>query len=142
MGTDNRPLLLNFSLTPIRDPHGETILILAQGRDLRTNEHFHKQLELINQAQIVELQQLNHALMLTQQQLSERNEKLDRFGVIVAHDLKAPLRAISNLSEWVEEDLSDRILEDDRPIFQLLRQRVKRLDALVDELLNYLRLGR
>ena len=38
MGTDNRPLLLNFSLTPIRDPHGETILILAQGRDLRTNE--------------------------------------------------------------------------------------------------------
>ena len=80
--------------------------------------------------------------MLTQQQLSERNEKLDRFGVIVAHDLKAPLRAISNLSEWIEEDLSDRILEDDCPIFQLLRQRVKRLDALVDELLNYLRLGR
>ena len=80
--------------------------------------------------------------MLTQQQLSERNEELDRFGVIVAHDLKAPLRAISNLSEWIEEDLSDRILEDDCPIFQLLRQRVKRLDALVDELLNYLRLGR
>lgn len=38
MGADNRLLPLDFSLTPIRDPQGETILILAQGRDLSTNE--------------------------------------------------------------------------------------------------------
>ena len=48
MGADNRPLPLDFSLTPIRDPQGETILILAQGRDLSTNErtgeHFHDRL--------------------------------------------------------------------------------------------------
>ncbi len=38
IGADNQPLPLDFSLTPIRDPQGETILILAQGRDLSTNE--------------------------------------------------------------------------------------------------------
>ena len=167
MGTDNRLFSLYFSLTPIRDSQGEIVLILVRGRDLRTHaclqsEHSpdrfyserravairvaditeRKQLELINQAQLVELQQLDLALMLTQQQLSKRDEKLDRCGTIVAHDFTAQLRAIANLSEWIEEDLSDRILDDERPIFQLLRQRVKRLDALVDELLNYLRLGR
>jgi light-regulated signal transduction histidine kinase (bacteriophytochrome) len=78
----------------------------------------------------------------TQQQLRARNEELDRFGCIVAHDLKAPLRSIANLSEWIEEDLSDRILEHDRQQFYLLRQRVKRMDALVDGLLNYSRFGR
>ncbi len=125
-------------ITPIPDVGDDVGQILAVARDITER----KQLELINQAQTVELQQLNHSLMLAQQQLSERNEELDRFGFIVAHDLKAPLRAISNLSEWIEEDLSERILEDDRPKFQLLRQRVKRLDTLVDRLLNHSRLGR
>jgi PAS fold len=39
-------------------------------------------------------------------------------------------------------DLSDRIEDRDRPKFQLLRQRVKRLDTLVDRLLNHSRLER
>ncbi|WP_373546394.1 ATP-binding protein [Chamaesiphon sp.] len=125
-------------ITPLPDIGDDMGQILLVSRDITER----KQLELINQAQIIELQQLNHALMLTQQQLSERNEELDRFGFIVAHDLKAPLRSIANLSEWIEEDLSDRILENDRQQFHLLRQRVKRMDALVDGLLNYSRLGK
>jgi PAS domain S-box-containing protein len=37
--------------------------------------------------------------------LEERNNELDSFVHIVSHDLKAPLRSISNLSQWIEEDL-------------------------------------
>jgi signal transduction histidine kinase len=40
---------------------------------------------------------LDHSLMLAQQKLQERNVELDKFVSIAAHDLKAPLRAISNL---------------------------------------------
>lgn len=101
-----------------------------------------KQLELFNQIQTDDLQHLNHSLMFAQQQLKDRNEELSSFGYIVSHDLKAPLRAIANLSEWIEEDLSDRILDGDRQQFQLLRQRVKRMDALIDGLLHYSRVGR
>ena len=125
-------------ITPIPDVGDDVGQVLLVARDITER----KQLELINQAQTVELQQLNNSLILTQQQLSERNEELNRFGFTVAHDLKAPLRAISNLSEWMEEDISNRLLEDDRQQFQLLRQRVKRMNALVDGLLNYSRLGR
>ncbi|WP_373544410.1 PAS domain S-box protein [Chamaesiphon sp.] len=101
-----------------------------------------KQLELLNQIQTDDLQHLNHSLMFAQQQLKDRNEELSSFGYIVSHDLKAPLRAIANLSEWIEEDLGDRIVEGDRQQFQLLRQRVKRMDALIDGLLHYSRVGR
>lgn len=101
-----------------------------------------KQLELLNTSQTAELERLNNSLMLAQHKLSERNEDLNAFGYIVSHDLKAPLRAIANLSEWIEEDLNYRLLENDREQFQLLRQRVKRMDALIDGLLQYSRLGR
>jgi PAS domain S-box-containing protein len=98
-----------------------------------------KKLELLNQTQTADLQRLNNSLMLAQQKLQERNVELDRFVSIAAHDLKAPLRAISNLSEWIEEDIQAQI-PGENPQLQLLRQRVKRMDALIDGLLKQLML--
>jgi PAS domain S-box-containing protein len=97
--------------------------------------------ELLIQTQTADLQRLNNSLMLAQQKLQERNVELDRFVSIAAHDLKAPLRAIANLSEWIEEDLQAQIPGENSQL-QLLRQRVKRMDALIDGLLRYSRAGR
>jgi PAS domain S-box-containing protein len=100
-----------------------------------------KQLEFLAQSQTEDLHRLNRSLLLTQQQLKERNLELDAFVYTVSHDLKAPLRSISNLSEWIEEDLQDRLLDSDRSQFTLLRQRVQRMDALIHGLLQYSRVG-
>lgn len=101
-----------------------------------------KQLELLNHQQTEHLQRLNNSLMLTQQRLQERNAELDRFVYIASHDLKAPLRAIANLSEWIEEDLGEKIPAENQEQLQLMRERVKRMDALIDGLLRYSRVGR
>ncbi len=74
--------------------------------------------------------------------LAERNKELDSFVHTVSHDLKAPLRAITNLSQWIEEDLEDRLPPDNQQQFQLLRVRVKRMESMVDNLLLYARSGR
>uniref|UniRef100_UPI00286B843B PAS domain-containing sensor histidine kinase n=1 Tax=Chamaesiphon sp. VAR_48_metabat_135_sub TaxID=2964699 RepID=UPI00286B843B len=100
-----------------------------------------KKLEILTQTQTADLQRLNNSLTLAQKQLQERNQELDRFVSIAAHDLKAPLRGIANLSEWIEEDLQEYI-PGENPQLKLLRQRVKRMDALIDGLLRYSRAGK
>jgi PAS domain S-box-containing protein len=78
----------------------------------------------------------------TKTALEERNQELDSFVHIVAHDLKAPLRGISNLSQWIEDDLEGQLLAANQPQMTLLRSRVRRMEAIVDGLLDYARVGK
>ncbi|MCU0535463.1 MAG: PAS domain S-box protein [Hydrococcus sp. Prado102] len=74
--------------------------------------------------------------------LTKRNQELDRFTYVVSHDLKAPLRAIANLSQWIEEDLKGQLPEDSQRQMELLRSRVFRMEALISGLLAYSKIGR
>lgn len=90
----------------------------------------------------VELKATNDVLMQTTNLLRKRNQELDQFAYIVSHDLKAPLRAIANLSEWIEADLEDLLPKENRQQMQLLRQRVRRMEEMIDGMLVYSRAGR
>jgi PAS domain S-box-containing protein len=74
--------------------------------------------------------------------LEDRNQELNSFVHIVSHDLKAPLRAIAHLSEWIEDDLAGSLSADNQQQMTLLRSRVYRLEATIDGLLDYARVGR
>jgi PAS domain S-box-containing protein len=94
------------------------------------------------QATAVQLTALNNSLIVTNQFLLQSNRELDQFAYITSHDLKAPLRAIASLSEWIEEDLGGGISTEIRSQMQLLRGRVYRMQALLNSLLEYSRSGR
>ena len=73
--------------------------------------------------------------------LEHSNKELDQFAYIASHDLKAPLRAIANLSQWIEEDLEETMTDDVRKQMALLRGRVQRLEGLINGILQYSRVG-
>ncbi|MDM9379924.1 PAS domain S-box protein [Chlorogloeopsis sp. ULAP01] len=89
-----------------------------------------------------ELTRTNAILAKTTTLLKKRNDELDQFAYVASHDLKAPLRAIANLSEWIEEDLQGTLPEENQHQMHLLRSRVRRMEALINGLLEYSRIGR
>jgi signal transduction histidine kinase len=74
--------------------------------------------------------------------LEKTNRELDQFAYVASHDLKAPLRGIANLSQWIEDDLGERLDDQTRTHLHLLRGRVVRLENLIGGILAYSRAGR
>ncbi len=74
--------------------------------------------------------------------LNRSNEELKEFAYIVSHDLKAPLRAIGSLAEWITHDYADKLDDEGRENLSLLLGRTKRMNALIEGILRYSRLGR
>ncbi|MFV7234290.1 ATP-binding protein [Flavobacterium sp. ZB4R12] len=84
----------------------------------------------------IEEKKLQDALLV----LKKKNDELDQFAYIVSHDLKAPLRAIYSLSEWIIEDLTN-ISDETNSNFKLLQGRILRMENLINGILEYSRIG-
>jgi len=84
----------------------------------------------------------NRARARVEEELRRSNDDLDRFAYSASHDLKAPLRGIRNLTDWIAEDIEGSASADTVENLALVRSRVQRLDLLLDSLLRYSRVGR
>jgi signal transduction histidine kinase len=76
------------------------------------------------------------------QELQAANKELEAFAYSVSHDLRAPLRSIMSASMIVMEDYGESIGEDGKAELKRSSNAAKRMSALIDDLLEYSRLGR
>lgn len=83
-----------------------------------------------------------HELEARTRQLERTVKDLDQFAYVASHDLKAPLRGITTLAQWISDDSKDRLDEQGREHLRLMQVRVARMEALVEGVLAYARAGR
>ena len=100
--------------------------------------------EILRQTQRLskELQSREAQLEIQTIELKKSNDELDNFAYVASHDLKSPLRAIDNLSSWIQEDCAEILPEESRDHFDKIRQRIVRMENLLASLLNYSRVGK
>lgn len=83
-------------------------------------------------------------LAVVNRELTRANADLDAFAHVVSHDLRAPLRGIHSLSEWIREDLRKLpgAHEGVEEKLAQLERRVRNMDELIEGVLQYARAGR
>jgi PAS domain S-box-containing protein len=134
IGKVGAPFSVEISISELNLDDRSLVII----RDITERQQAEKKL----QARASELARLSKVLAETNEELQERNQELEQFAYVTSHDLRAPLRAIANLSEWIEEDLEGQLSPENQKQMQLLRARVSRLEGLINGLLEYSRAGR
>ncbi|MDD5385284.1 MAG: CHASE3 domain-containing protein [Gallionella sp.] len=92
--------------------------------------------------EMAERKQAEEQRALLLHELESANEELKNFGYVVSHDLKAPLRAIGSLADWISTDYADKFDDEGKEHMRLLIGRVRRMDGLIDGILQYSRVGR
>jgi PAS domain S-box-containing protein len=130
-GADSERRILDFVYQPMMDIDGSPAGIFVHGVDI-TDQVMARQ---IVEDKAEELLRLTRALEIS-------NRELDQFAYVASHDLKAPLRGIANLSQWIEEDFGAEVPQEAREHLELLRGRVHRMEGLIDGILRYSRAGR
>lgn len=83
----------------------------------------------------------NRALRHMNEEFRRSNEELEMFTSVVAHDLRAPLRAIEQLAEWVVDDAGEHLSGEPLEHLNLIAQRARRAMRLIESLHQYALLG-
>jgi PAS domain S-box-containing protein len=122
----------------IYNERGEVIRVVGCTSDI--SERVKAEIQLQTRAE--ELTRLNATLLATTAEVEKRNQELEQFTYVISHDLKGTLRAISHLSQWIEDDLDSELDGETRRYMNLLRGRVYRMENLINGLLKYSRAGR
>jgi PAS domain S-box-containing protein len=75
-------------------------------------------------------------------QLEETNKELESFSYSVSHDLKAPLRAITNFIRILKEECEHMINEEQRKYLEIIESNALKMNTLITDLLSFSKLGR
>ncbi len=115
---------IDDSAAPIRDPQGKTIGVVLVFRDVTDRRQSEQQLLTLNR------------------DLLRTNQDLQQFSYAASHDLKEPLRTVSNYLQLIRGRYKDKVLDEEAAqFFDIAANGAQRMHALVEALLEYSRTG-
>ncbi len=110
-------------------------------RKTRQLEQLNRELEQRVAERTEELQMRAEALQRLNTQLAERNRELDTFTYITSHDLQEPLRMVMTYVQLFANRYKSHLDAEAEQFIHFAVEGVKRMQALLQDLLAYTRVG-
>lgn len=76
------------------------------------------------------------------EQLETSNKELDAFSYSISHDLRTPLRAINSYAHILVDEHRNKLDDDAKHLLDVIDSQANHMGNLIDDLLNFSRLGR
>ena len=121
---DGSAFWANAVITALRDPHGTLLGFTKVTRDITERTRLEQEIQ-------------QHSVAL-----EAANKELDAFSYSVAHDLRAPLRAIDGFSRVLLEEHAPTLPPEAQHYLNAVRRNSQRMGLLIDDLLAFSRLSR
>jgi PAS domain S-box-containing protein len=132
---DGESRWLYGNAVPIFDEDGRVAQVVAAFVDVTERKRAEEQIRDLNA-------DLERRVRERTVRLEEAVRELESFSYTVAHDLRAPLRAMKGFADLVLEDAGARLESQERDYLRRVIDSATRMDALVRDLLAYSRLSR
>jgi PAS domain S-box-containing protein len=104
-------------------------------RDVTEQKKFEETLKKFNE-------ELERRVSERTSDLLRANRDLESFTYSVSHDLRAPLRAIDGFSSILMTESAGMLRESDIDLLAKIRKNTQQMGSLIDDLLNFSRIGR
>lgn len=133
---------MSFSLFIIANTIIFFVLVVSNASALNRSDIVRRQVasELLQRTD--QLEATNKRLQSHASALEAANKELESISYTVSHDLRSPLRAVDGFSRILLEDYSAELAQDAKRYLQLVRGNAQQMGRLIDDLLEFLQLGR
>jgi PAS domain S-box-containing protein len=120
---------------PLKDENNVVSAIMSVSIDVTELKDAHRDINELNR-------DLEEKIVRRTEQLRKSNEELEAFSYSISHDLRAPLRGIIGFSSILAEEYGNKLDNEAKRIISVIRSSVERMGQLIDDLLNFSRMGR
>ncbi|MGJ4786791.1 sensor histidine kinase [Leptospira koniambonensis] len=135
IGSSGRDRWLQMVLYPVKNTAGNILEVIVVHQDITASKEAENEIRLLNN-------DLEERVKVRTEQLVFANKELESFSYSISHDLRAPIRGISGFTQILMEDYGVNFDAEGKRIIGKIIENAKQMGQLVDDLLEFSRLGR
>jgi len=117
------------------DEQGKAVRLMGIVQDITQRKETENEILRLNE-------QLEERVKIRTDQLQAANKEMEAFTYSVSHDLRSPLRIIDGYSQILIEDYVTTLDDEGQKILGIIMSNAKKMGQLIDDLLNFSRIGR
>lgn len=126
---------VSVTISPIKNSQGAITGASNIARDISERRRAEEEIRQLNTT-------LEQRVIERTAELEAANRELEAFSYSVSHDLRAPLRGIDGFSRILAEEYKAKLDQEGKRLLGIIQSETQRMGRLIDELLNFSRLGR